>query len=82
MPRDNRCMYMTHVGFYVCCSNCVGVCGRALLISSATVIVPEGGAVLLNPFATVLFHLCSSVTVECCVLYPCCVGVFAIFAVM
>ena len=26
MHRDNRCMYMTHVCFYVCCSDCVGVC--------------------------------------------------------
>ena len=26
--------------------------------------------------------LCSSVTVEYCVLYPCCVGVFDMFAVM
>ena len=25
MPRDNRCMYMAHVCFYVCCSDCVGV---------------------------------------------------------
>ena len=24
MPRDNRCMYMAHVCFYVCCSDCVG----------------------------------------------------------
>ena len=23
MPRDNRCMYMVHVSFYVCCSDCV-----------------------------------------------------------
>ena len=36
----------------------------------------------LNPFATVLFNVCSVVTVECCVLYPCCVGVFGMFAVM
>ena len=28
MPRDNRCMYMAHVCFYVCCSDCVGVCGK------------------------------------------------------
>ena len=28
MPRDNRCMYMTHVYFYVCCCDCVGVCGN------------------------------------------------------
>ena len=24
MPRDNRCMHMAHVCFYVCCSECVG----------------------------------------------------------
>ena len=23
MPRDNICMYMAHVCFYVCCSDCV-----------------------------------------------------------
>ena len=23
--RDHRCMHMAHVGFYVCCSDCVGV---------------------------------------------------------
>ena len=31
MPRDNRCVNMVHAGFYVCCSDCVGVC---LLCSS------------------------------------------------
>ena len=41
-----------------------------------------GGAIWLNPFAMVLFTVCSAVTVECCVLYPCCVGVFGMFAVM
>ena len=45
-------------------------------------IVRTGGAIWLNPFATVLFNVYSSVTVECCVLYPCCVGVFGMFAVM
>ena len=40
------------------------------------------GAILVNPFATVLFNVCDSVTVECCGLYPCCVGVFGMFAVM
>ena len=24
MPRDKRCMYMAHVCFYVCCSDCGG----------------------------------------------------------
>ena len=33
-------------------------------------------------FATVLFTVCSAVTVECCVLYPCYVGVFGMLAVM
>ena len=28
MPRDNRCMYIAHVCFYICCSDCVGVCGN------------------------------------------------------
>ena len=27
-------------------------------------------------------HLVEPVTVECCVLYPCCMGVFGMFAVM
>ena len=41
-----------------------------------------GRGIWLNPFATVLFSVCSAVTVECCVLYPCCMGVFGMFAVM
>ena len=55
------------------------IVSKALLISSATAIVR---AIWLNPFATVLFNVCSAVTVECCVLYPCCVGVFGMFAVI
>ena len=41
----------------------------------------RGGGISLNPFATVLFSVCSAFTVEC-VLYPCCMGVFGMFAVM
>ena len=70
----------------VCCSFLISVCmfivSKALLISSATVIICAGGAIWLNPFTTVLFTVCSAVTVECCVLYLCCVGVFGMFAVM
>ena len=40
------------------------------------------GAIWLNPYATVLFSMCSAVTVECCVLYRCDMGVFGMFAVM
>ena len=40
------------------------------------------GAIWFNPFARVLFSVCSAITVECCVLYPCCMGVFGMFAVV
>ena len=70
----------------VCISFLISVCmlivSKALLISSATVIVRAGGAIWLNPFATVLFTVCSDVPVVCCVLYPCRVGVFGMLAVM
>ena len=58
------------------------IVSKALLISSATVIVHTGRDIWLSPFATVLFSVCSSVTVECCGLYPFCMGVFGMFAVM
>ena len=66
-------------GILVCSSFLISVCmfivPKALLISSATVIVRAGGAIWLNPFATVvLFTVCSAVHVECCVLYPRCMG--------
>ena len=73
-------------GMFVCSCFLISVCmfivSKTLLISSATVIIRAGGANWLNPFATVLFNVCSAVTVECCVLYPCCMGVFGMFAVM
>ena len=75
-----------HVPGILVCSSLISVymfiVSKALLISGATVIVHAGGAIWLNPFATVLFNVCSAVTVECCVLYPCCAGVFNMFAVM
>ena len=58
------------------------IVSKALLISSTTVIVRAMGVIWLNPFATVLFNVCSAVTVECYALYPSCVGVFGMFAVM
>ena len=74
---------------YICCVGfasldvvCDELVSKALLIWSATVIVRAGRAIWLNPFATVLFTVCSAVTVECCVWYPCCVGVCVWFKVM
>ena len=73
-------------GMFVCSSFLIIVCmfivSKALLTSSATVIVRVWGAIWLNPFALVVFSVCSAVTVECCVLYPCCMGVFDMFADM
>ena len=34
MPRDNRCMYMAHVYFYVCC-DCVVVYGNVCCVLAA-----------------------------------------------
>ena len=60
-------------GMFVCSNFLISVCmfivSKALLISSAIVTVRAGGAIWLNPFVTVLFSVCSVVTVECCVLY-------------
>ena len=57
-------------GMFVCSSFLISVCmfivSKALLISSATVIVRAGVAIWLNPFAMLLFNVCSAVTVECC----------------
>ena len=73
-------------GMFVCSSFLISVymfmVSKSLLISSTTMIVRAGGAIWLNPFATVLFSVCSAVTVECCVLYPCCMGVLGMFDVM
>ena len=44
-------------------SVCIFIVSKALLISRATVIGRAMGAIWLNPFATVLFSVCSAVTV-------------------
>ena len=53
-------------GMFVCISFLISVCmfieSKAFHISSATVIIRAGGAIWLNPFATVLFIVCSAVT--------------------
>ena len=73
-------------GMLVCSSFLISVCMfivlKALLKSTDTVIVRAWGEIWLNPFATVLFNVCSAVTIECCILYPCYVDVFGMFAGM
>ena len=57
----------------VCSSFLISVCmfivWKALLISRTTLIVRAGGAIWLNPFATVLFTVCSAIIVECSVVF-------------
>ena len=57
-------------GMFVCSSFLISVfmfiVSKDLLISGATVNVHAGGAIWLNPFATVLFSVCSAVTVVLC----------------
>ena len=74
-------------GMLVCSSFLISVyimlmVSNDLLRSSAIVIVRAVEAIWLNTFARVLFNVWSAVTVECCILYPCCVGVFGMFADM
>ena len=33
LPLVSRCMYMMHVCFYVCCSDCMGVCGNVCCVA-------------------------------------------------
>ena len=42
---DNRCMYMAHVSFYVCCSDCVGVCGNFCCVAA---VVKNSGVLSLG----------------------------------
>ena len=50
-------------GMFVCSSFLISVCmfivSKALLIWSATMIFRAGGAIWLNPFAPVLFSVCT-----------------------
>ena len=73
-------------GMFVCSSFLSSVCmfivSKALLISSATVIVRAGGghlvepscrgSHLVEPLCYGISSVCSAVTVECCVWYVCC----------
>ena len=34
MTSDNRCMYIAHVCFYVCCCYCLGICGNVYCVAA------------------------------------------------
>ena len=59
---DVVCNELNDCAWNVCLiSVCMFIVSKALLISSATVIVRAGGAIWLNPFSTVLFSVYSAV---------------------
>ena len=60
MPRDNRCMYMAHVCFCVCCSDSVGACVNVCCVAA---VVKNRG--FLEPWS-VEVCLCSGCD-GCCV---------------
>ena len=78
--------FMIVPGMLVCRSFLISVCmfivSKALIISSATLIVRAGGAIWLNPLSTVLFTVCSAVTVECFVCTRIAWLCFGMFVVM
>ena len=59
---------------------CMFIVSKALLISSATVIVRAGGAIWLNPFATVFFYCvyCHNISVVFRTRVMCVFGKFAV----
>ena len=61
LHRDNTCMYMAHVCFYVCYGDCVGVCGN---VSCVAAIVKNSGFLCLG----VLKCVCVGVVIDVCFL--------------
>ena len=77
----NDCAW--NVGLYQLSDKCMYVyCVESFAHIECYSYFSRRGTIWLNPFVTVLFAVCSAVTVGCCVLYPCCVVVFGMFAVM
>ena len=68
MPRDNRCVYMGHVCFYVCCSDCGGE-WEACCVAA---VVKDAGVLSLGLLNYVVFSVCivawswTSVSVSLC----------------
>ena len=63
MPRDNRCVYIAHVCFYVCCSDCVGVCGNVCCLASLLKVVVFSLGVL--KYVVCLCRVCGGCCVFC-----------------
>ena len=66
-------------GMLLCSSFLISVCMLNVLKKSVNIQCnsdcSRSGSHLVDPFATVLFNVCSAVLIECFVWYTCCVGV-------
>ena len=49
------CMYMAHVCFYVCCSDCVGVCDN---VCGVAAVVKDSGFLALECESTRMLYVC------------------------
>ena len=64
MARDNICMYMVHVCFYACSSDCVRVCGNVCCVAVViknSVLALECSSMLLvfvGDVIDVVFYVC------------------------
>ena len=65
MLRDNRCMYMAHVCFYVCCSDCVGVCGNVCCV--AAVVKDSVFSLGVLKYVVCLCRVCDGCCVSVCI---------------
>ena len=63
-------------------SLCMLIVLNVLLMSNTTDMVRSGGSFWLNLVAIVLLMQCSKVSVECLLLYPCCVVMCGMLSVM
>ena len=59
------CMFMVSKNLLISSVTAI-VCAGGAIVCTGGAIVCAGGAIWLNPFATVLFNVCSAVTVEQC----------------
>ena len=64
MPRDNRCMYITQVCFYLCCSDSVGVCENDCCVAA---VLKDSGFLSLVVLKYVV-RLCKGCCVSVCIL--------------
>ena len=65
MRRDNRCVYMAHACFYVCCCDCGGVCGSVCCVGAVVKIVG------FDPWGVLKYIVCLCSGCDGCCVFCC-----------